>query len=208
MEIGYKDLKKIITETVKERSKLRPDVQIYKQVEFVVNGRLNIPTLLIDCGDYCSYENYYEAIDYYKASLLLNPKQNNLWGRMADNYHRIGCNKKALKCIEKALKINDQRVDHLELKQSILIGLRRFSQALFLFEQIDKLNPASSIAYSNRGRAFIELGFYDKAVTSLLKAMELDPKDREIPFYLEKIYRFHILDEALADKYNALWESI
>lgn len=204
MEIGYKDLKKVLNETVKERGKLKPNVPVYRHVEFVVNQQLKIPNLLIDFGDYCSYEDNVDVINYYKASLLLDPKQNNLWGKMAYNYHLNNENKKALKHIEKALAINDQDVEHLELKQSILIDLRRFQDALFLFEQIDKLNSASSIANCNRGKAFIELGFYDKAITSLLKAIELDPEEKEIPFYLAKIYRFHLLDEALAEKYEAM----
>ena len=204
MEIGYKDLKKLLNETVKERGKLKPDVPVYRHLEFVVNKQLNLPNLLIDCGDYCSYEDTVEVINYYKASLLLDPKQNDLWGKMALNYHLNNENKKALKHIDKALAIDEKDVKHLELKQSILIDLRRFSEALFLFEQIDKLNPASSIAYNNRGKALIELGFYDKAIISLLKAMELDPKEKEIPFYLAKIYRFHLLDDALADKYEAM----
>jgi tetratricopeptide (TPR) repeat protein len=204
MEIRYRDLKKKVTETVKERGKLKPNVPVFRHVEFVVNGQLNIPLLLSDFGDYCSYEDTIDVINYYKASLLLDPKQNNLWGKMTLNYHLNSQNKKALKLIDKALAINDQDVDHLELKQSILIDLRRFQEALFLFEQIDKLKPASTIAYFNRGKAFIELGFYDKAITSLLKAMELDPEEKEIPFYLAKIYRFHLLDETLAEKYEAM----
>lgn len=204
MEIKYRDLKKILNETVKERGKLKPNVPVYRHVEFVVNGQLKIPNLFIDCGDYCSYEDTVDVINYYKASLLLDPKQNDLWGKMALNYHLNNENKKALKHIDKALVIDEKDVKHLELKQSILIRLRRFSEALFLFEQIDKLNPTSSIAYFNRGKAFIESGFYDKAIISLLKAMELDPKEKEIPFYLAKIYRFHLLDEALAEKYEAM----
>ena len=204
MEIKYRDLKKILNETVKERGKLKPNVPVYRHVEFVVNGQLKIPNLLIDCGDYCSYEDTVDVINYYKASLLLDPKQNDLWGKMALNYHLNNKNKKALKHIDKALVIDEKDVKHLELKQSILIRLRRFSEALFLFEQIDKLNPTSSIAYFNRGKAFIELGFYDKAIISLLKAMELDLEEKEIPFYLAKIYRFYMLDEALAEKYEAM----
>jgi tetratricopeptide (TPR) repeat protein len=204
MEIKYRDLKKTLNDIVKERCKLKPNVPVYRHVEFVVNGQLKIQNLLSDFGDYCSYEDKVDVINYYKASLLLDPKQNELWGKMALNYHLNSQNKKALKLIDKALVIYKEDVDHLELKQSILIDLRRFQEALFLFEQIDKLNPASSIAYFNRGKAFIELGFYDKAITSLLKAMELDPEENEIPFYLAKIYRYHLLDEALADKYEAM----
>ncbi len=207
MKITYKHLKKALDENVDESSK-RPaevEVPIEYHVKRAIVYKMMIPQLLNDCGDYCSHE---DAIDYYKASLLLDPFQIDLWGRMAYNYHLAYYNKKALKCIDKALAIDDQDVDHLELKQSILIDLRRFPEALFLFEQIDKLNPASSINYLNRGKAFIELGFYDKAITSLLKAMELNPEKKEIIFLLEKIYRYHILDETLADKYEAIARQI
>ena len=202
MKITYKHLKKALDENVVESSKFLTEVEvpIEHHVKRAIVYKLMIPKLLNDCGDYCSHE---DAINYYKASLLLDPFQTDLWGKMAYNYHLAFYNKKALKCIEKALAINNQDVELLELKQSILIDLRRFPDALFLFEQIDQLNPASSVNYLNRGKAFIELGFYDKAIISLLKAMELDPKEKEIPFYLAKIYRFHLLDDALADKYEA-----
>jgi tetratricopeptide (TPR) repeat protein len=201
MKISYKHLKKTLDESVNESIQLQEEIPVEHHVKSIVLGKLMIPNLLNDCGDYCSHD---EAITYYKASLLLDPFQKDLWGRMALNFHLNYENKKALKHIEKALAIDEQNVDHLELKQTILIDLRRFSEALFLFEQIDKLNPASSIAYFNRGKAFIKLGFYEKAIESLLRAMELDPEEKEIPFHLAKIYRFHLLDEALADKYEAM----
>ncbi len=201
MKITYKHLKNALDKDIDESSKLQPEVPIEYHVKRVIVGQLMIQQLLNDCGDYCSYA---EAINYYKASLLLDPFQEDLWGKMALNFHLNHQNKKALKHIEKALAIEDQNINHLELKQSILIDLRRFSEALFLFEQIDRLNPASSINYFNRGKAFIELGFYEKAINSLLKAMDLDPEEKEIAFYLAKIYRFHLLDKALADKYEAM----
>ncbi|WP_301921953.1 tetratricopeptide repeat protein [Ferruginibacter sp.] len=207
MKITYEHLKKVLDENVDESSKQPAEVEvpIEYHVKRAIVYKMMIPRLVNDCGDYCSHE---DAIDYYKASLLLDPSQIDLWGRMAYNYHLAFYNKKALKCIKKALAIDEYQVDHLELKQSILIDLRRFPKALFLFEQIDKLNPASSINYLNRGKAFIELGFYDKAITSLLKAMELNPEKKEIPFYLEKIYRYHFLDKALADKYEAMAKQV
>lgn len=166
---------------------------------------MQIPDFLNDCGDYCSQT---EAINYYKASLLIDPFQDHLLAKLALNYHLSCQNKKAIKYIEKALLVDKKNVPHFELKQSILMELRRFSEVLFLFEQINTLKPKSGTAYFNRGKAFIEFGFYEKAIESLLQAMEFDPEDKEIPFHLARIYRFHLLDEALADKYEAMAELV
>lgn len=201
MEISYRHLKKALDDSVREKINLEENIPIEQDVKWVVLGKLMLSNFLNDCGDYCSHS---EAIDYYKASLLLDPFQNDLWGKMALNYHLSYQNKKAFKYIEKAIKIDEKNLANLELKQSILIELRRFSEVLFLFERIDALNPKSSTAYFNRGKAFIELGFYEKAIDSLLKALEFDADNKEIPFHLARIYRFHLLDEALADKYEAM----
>lgn len=201
MKVTYSHLKQTLEESIKEEFDPEEIIPIEHCVKTVVIGILQIPDFLNNCGDYCSHE---AAIDYYKASLLIDPFQNHLWAKLALNYHISNRNKKALKYIEKALLVDEKNVAHLELKQSILIELRRFSEALFLFEQISTLNSKSATAYFNRGKAFIELGFYKKAIESLLNAMELDSEDKEIPFHLARIYRFHLLDEALADKYEAL----
>lgn len=205
MKVTYRHLKEALDESIKKEFDPEGVGPIEHYVKRVVIGKLQIPGFLNDCGDYCSHE---EAIDYYKASLLIDPFQDHLAAKLASNYYLCNQNKKALKYIEKALLIDKENIAHLELKQSILIDLRQFSEALFLFEQINKLNPKSGTAYFNRGKAFIELGFYEKAIDSLLQAMELDPEDKEIPFHLARIYRFHLLDEALADKYEALAELI
>lgn len=42
----------------------------------------------------------------------------------------------------------------------------------------------------------------------LFNLMELDSEETKIPFHLARIYRFHLLDEALADKYEAMTELI
>ena len=201
MKVTYGHLKETLDESIKKEFDPEGVGPIEHYVKRVVIGKLQIPDFLNDCGDYCSHE---AAIDYYKASLLIDPFQNHLLAKLALNYHLSCQNKKALKYIEKALMVAEKNVGHLELKQSILMKLRRFSEVLFLFEQINVIKPKSGTAYFNRGKAFIELGFYEKAIKSLLQAMEFDPEDKEIPFHLARIYRFHLLDEALADKYEAL----
>ena len=205
MKVIYRHLKETLDESIKKEFDPEGVGPIEHYVKRVVIGKLQIPDFLNDCGDYCSHE---AAIDYYKASLLIDPFQDHLLAKLAFNYYLSYQNKKALKYIEKALLVDEKNVSHFELKQSILMELRRFSEALFLFEQISTLNPKSGIAYFNRGKAFIELGFYEKAIKSLLQAMELDREDKEIPFHLARIYRFHLLDEALADKYETLAELI
>ena len=201
MKVTYRHLKETLVESIKKEFDPEGVGPIEHYVKRVVTGKLQIPDFLNACGDYCSHET---AIDYYKASLLIDPFQDSLWAKIALNYYMSNQNKKAFKYIEKALLVDKKNVAHFELKQSILINLRRFSEALFLYEQINTLNPKSATSYFNRGRAFIELGFYEKAIESLQQAMELDPEDKEIPYHLTRIYRFHLLDEALADKYEAL----
>lgn len=205
MKITYKDLKKQLDESIKNEFDPNGEVPMWWCVERVAIGKLRLTDFLNACGDYCSHE---QAIEYYEASLILEPYQPVLNFKLARNYYLSNRSKKALKCIDEAIRVDatksKNKVKHLELKQTILINLRRFSEALFLFEQIDTLNPNSSAAYFNRGKAFVELGFYEKAIHSFLKAMDLDPDSEKIPYHLAKLYKYHLLDEELAAKYYSM----
>jgi tetratricopeptide (TPR) repeat protein len=208
MEIRYKDLKKILDESIEKEYEPEGIGPMWHYVKRVAIGKFQLTDFLNACGDYCTYQ---ESIKYYKASLLLDPQQKGVNAKLAKAYHATHNYKAALKCIDKAilidldLRITKNKILHLELKQTILIALKKFSKAMLVFEQIEALNPEkSSIAYLNRGIILKEMCMYERAVESLLKASEIDPANKDISIELLRIYSFHLQDKVLAKKYKSL----
>ena len=207
MEIKYRDLKKILDETIEKEYDPVGIGPMWHYVKRVAIGKFQLTDFLNACGDYCPSD---EAIKYYKASLLIEPIQKGVNVKLAKAYHAARCNKAALKCIDEAiridldLRITKNKIIHLELKQTILTGLKKFSKAMLLFERIDTLHPEkSSIAYLNRGIILVEMCLYERALESLLKASEIDPANKDISIELLRIYSFHLQDKVLAKKYKA-----
>ena len=207
MEIKYRDLKKILDETIEKVYDPVGIGPMWHYVKRVAIGKFQLTDFLNARGDYCPSD---EAIKYYKASLLIEPIQKGINVKLAKAYHAARCNKAALKCIDEAirvdldLRITKNKIIHLELKQTILTGLKKFSKAMLLFERIDTLHPEkSSIAYLNRGIILVEMCLYERALESLLKASEIDPANKDISIELLRIYSFHLQDKVLAKKYKA-----
>ena len=207
MEIKYRDLKKILDETIEKEYDPAGIGPMWHYVKRVAIGKFQLTDFLNACGDYCPSD---EAIKYYKASLLIEPIQKGINVKLAKAYHAASCNKAALKCIDEAiridldLRITKNKIIHLELKQTILTKLKKFSKAMLLFERIDTLHPEkSSIAYLNRGIILVEMCLYERALESLLKASEIDPANKDISIELLRIYSFHLQDKVLAKKYKA-----
>ena len=208
MEIKYRDLKKILDKTMEKEYDPAGIGPMWHYVKRVAIGKFQLTDFLNACGDYCPSD---EAIKYYKASLLIEPIQKGVNVKLSKAYHAARCNKAALKCIDEAiridldLRITKNKIIYLELKQTILTGLKKFSKAMLLFERIDTLHPEkSSIAYLNRGIILVEMCLYERALESLLKASEIDPANKDISFNLAKIYHFHLRDKVLAKKYGDL----
>ena len=208
MEIRYRDLKKILDGSIEKEYDPEGIGPMWHYVKRVAIGKFQLTDFLNACGDYCHSD---EAIKYYKASLLIEPFQKGVNVKLAKAYHAAHNYKAALKCINEGiyidlnLGITKNKILHLELKQTILIALKKFSKVMLLFERIDTLHPEkSSIAYLNRGIVLVEMCLYERALESLLKASEIDPTNKDISIELLRIYSFHLQDKVLAKKYKAL----
>ncbi len=208
MLIGYRNLKKILDETIEKEYDPEGIGPMCHYIKRVAIGKFRLTDFLNTCGDYC---DSYIAIKYYKASLLIQPIQKGVNVKLAKAYIANHCYKAALKCIDEAiridldLRITKNNISHLELRQTILIRLKKFSEAMLLFERIDTLHPEkSSIAYLNRGIVLVEMGLCERALESLQKANEIDSTNKDILYNLARIYNFYLKDKVLAKKYTDL----
>jgi len=206
MDIKYINLKKQLDDSIKEEnpafeSDADCDFQVWHSVRRFVFGKLQLHNLLNDCAAYCDHE---EAIAYYKASLLIHYGQEEIYSRIAYQYYISNRKKKALIFINKALQKDPVEITSLELKQSILIDLGNLPEVIYLFEKIVSINPVRYTAYFNLGKAYVGMGLYEKAIQNLLKAIEINPDDKEIAFWIGKVYDFHLHDEVSAAKYYAM----
>lgn len=113
----------------------------------------------------------------------------------------------ALRCFNKALKLNPTYVDALVRKAVTLVDLGEDYEALVCLNSAVKLSPRSFKAFYNRGKCHLRLRNYDEAVSSLHKAIDIKPKHAAAHEYLAEAFR-NIGEEELARQHQDIADTL
>lgn len=133
-----------------------------------------------------SYIPYFRASDYrgskeYEKSIIEITKSIDYVKRWYNYYDRarsykyLGENELALQDINAALKARPNVHDSLLVKGSILRNLKRYEEALALYEHAISLYPNKHKMYEYRGTVYWKLKQHQMAENDYLKALELNP---------------------------------
>lgn len=87
----------------------------------------------------------------------------------------FGFNTRAQECVQKALTLNAQASDVINLKAQILVTEHRFLEALQVAEQAQEIDPQFPDVYGTLTDSLVELGRYDQAVKAAQKMVDLRP---------------------------------
>lgn len=122
-------------------------------------------------------DDYEEAIEYFDSSLKLKPNQSEALYYKACCLGQMGRFKKALKVIEKAIKIDSADVRFWNEKGVYLTSLNHVSKAVKSFNKALKLAPEDPVIWANKGFLYLENEKYDKALECYDEACRLAPED-------------------------------
>jgi predicted TPR repeat methyltransferase len=88
---------------------------------------------------------------------------------------RLGRNRDALHCLERAVALDSNNRDALLNCSTLLLELKRPNEALIGFERLLSLDPHNAVAWNNRGNALVALRRLNEAVAAYDRAIALDP---------------------------------
>ena len=86
---------------------------------------------------------------------------------------------KALKNINKAIKLDAENAEAFELRAEIKYNTNDYSNAIFDCNHLIEIDEASENTYLTRAKSYIKLGLKKEACADLTKAKQLGSKDVE-----------------------------
>lgn len=107
----------------------------------------------------------------------------------------------AIRSFDKALKLYPDFVDAWVRKGVTLFDLGDSYQAISCLNEAIRLDARSFKARYNRGKCYLQLKYYDEAVSDFRKAVESKPKHAAAHEYLAESYRY-IGEEELAQQHQ------
>ncbi len=129
-------------------------------------------------GEICLRSNRLdEAIEYFKAAISLNQKNEVAWNNIAIAYDRKGATQKSLKAYEKALEINPDYSPALTNLAGHYGNIGEYKKARVLLEKSVKQDPDNTTTWQLLGNSQIGMGDGSSAIKSYQKAVKLDPSN-------------------------------
>jgi tetratricopeptide (TPR) repeat protein len=146
-----------------------------------------------------------EAGEEYKAAIAANPAELGIRLVLADFYLANARILEALTVCQQELELNPHSGDARACLGRIYVDLRQPDQALPFLQAASKTLTGDAMIYSTIGRAYELKDDTDKAAAAYKKALELDPSQNKLHYFLANLYRRAGRDE-LADKEDALFQ--
>lgn len=115
------------------------------------------------------------AIEFYKKSLEIDPKNSNAFFGLGTCYYTLAEYEQALSYFKKALTLSP---NYGLLDYNIALayaGLGKYQKAIEYFNESIKTFPNNSQAYYGLGIAYINLGQYEQASASFKQTIKLEP---------------------------------
>lgn len=113
----------------------------------------------------------------------------------------------ALRCFDKALKLDPNFVDALVRKGVTLLDIGEDYEAQVCLNEACRLSPTSFKAFYNRGKCRLRLRYHDEAVADLIRAVKLKPKHIAAHEYLADAYEA-VGEQELAEGQRAIAEAL
>lgn len=113
----------------------------------------------------------------------------------------------AIRSFDKALRLYPNFVDAWVRKGVTLLDLGDSFEAITCLNQAVRLDSHSFKARYNRGKCYLQLKYYDEAVSEFRKAVDVKPKHAAAHEYLAESY-LHIGEEELARQHQGIADSL
>jgi tetratricopeptide (TPR) repeat protein len=131
-----------------------------------------------------------QAIQSFQKASELDPKQNVVWGRLADCYVNLASTKtgaeqddalnKGVEAYQKALELKPDAPEYHNNYALALAKQKKFPEAQAELTKAAQLDPSSAGKYYyNLGAVLVNTGQTDQAIEAFKKAIEVDPNYAE-----------------------------
>ena len=127
-------------------------------------------------------ERYEEALSLLEAVIKKSPQDANLWHSKGAALLMLERFKDAIKCFDYALQIDPDSTKAAlawNNKGCALFELKKYDDALNAFDQALLLDADYDSAWYSRARVYVSLGNRDSAVSSLQRAIALNPDHKQ-----------------------------
>ncbi|WP_303840558.1 tetratricopeptide repeat protein [Selenomonas ruminantium] len=152
---------------------------------------------------YREQKNYQQAIDDFTKALELNPQDVLAYNERGIMYEKQGEYMKALQDYNKVIESNSSFSCWGYLNRGILYDRQKKALlAMADYNMAITLAPKFIIAYYNRGRLYLDMDNYSKAIHDLSKAIELSKTTTLDNFSSIDAYRYRGLAYNLSKQYN------
>lgn len=138
-----------------------------------LEARSNRANLLIQLSDFARAE---KDLDYLVAKVTNNP---DIWVALGLAKHKIGKQREAMQCNERALKLVPNHPDALLNSSSVTYEQDEYSAALGWAERALAATPKRAEAHYAKAQALMALSRFDEAMVSYSEAIELNPNYAE-----------------------------
>ena len=158
-----------------------------KKMDAILQGRYYIKFFMGICC--ISLNNPGEGLHYLEEALDLEPGKEDMvsiYSYMAQCLKDMERYNDALSVLEKAEKIDRERLDIYNLMGFCYFRLKKYEDAIECFKKVLKLDPTSGIDYANIASNYRDMGNKEQAINYYSMALEFDPS---IDFALENLER-------------------
>lgn len=123
-----------------------------------------------------------EAVKYYEAILKNDTKNYEIALMLGKIAAEINDFSKAEECFEKCIKINSQRADAHGEQGSLLLGQKKYPEAIKVFKSYIKIKGDDYLGHYNLAVCYYHINDLDKAICEYEIALKLNPKSYNSAF--------------------------
>jgi Flp pilus assembly protein TadD len=119
-----------------------------------------------------AHQRYQAAIEMYKKAPRDSP---DAWNKMGVAYQLMFNTEEAMRCYQKALKLNPKSASAMNNLGAVYVTLKNYSAAERSYRKAMKLDPKTAIFHKNLGTALLADHKYKKGWDAYKAALDLDP---------------------------------
>jgi tetratricopeptide (TPR) repeat protein len=121
------------------------------------------------------HKQYAEAAEIYRGLVRESPNDATMWNRLGIAYHQQSLLGDALKCYERATKVEKTNGDGWNNIGTVYFQEKKLPKAIRAYKRAIALNQKSATFYGNIGIAYLNNKHVPEALDAFRQAVRLDP---------------------------------